>query len=432
MSRDSRRPVSLAAYRKVGIPDLVGLNIPGVFASLGMWRGRRASYNGRATSVRLAQTEQRVRTKIPSSLTMIGLLTLSWSLACGAAGMGDAGGVKSPKKPRAPRNSDGPKSRSWESKQIQDGVSRGAVCNNGEAATYFLREGSGDNADRWIVYLEGGGECSSASECERRRKPLKEPSKSEHPARGVFSDNPSGNPHFHNWNAVFVPYCSSDHWVGDQPASPDNGRHHFRGSRIVRGVLTDLKKTHGLATARQLVLAGGSAGGLGVMHNLDRAAESLPNVQVLGVNDGAYTPVLAFADVSREASERRAGFWNAQPDESCVQELGLVSCLTVTRASLRHIETPLLISKDQSDENALRKHRHRDPGEVRAWGHAVRDELSKRKYAYSSNCGKHVSITSTNFLDRRIQKGGITYTFSDVLAAFVGESEGPTNLVEFE
>ena len=36
---------------------------------------------------------------------------------------------------------------------------------------------------------------------------------------GMFSDNAQDNPYFHCANHVYVPYCTSDSWTGDKPAS---------------------------------------------------------------------------------------------------------------------------------------------------------------------------------------------------------------------
>ena len=55
---------------------------------------------------------------------------------------------------------------------------------------------------------------------------------------------------------VYIPYCSSDGWMGDAAFAG----YEFRGVRIVDAVLDDLISRHGLASsAGRLVFGGGSA-----------------------------------------------------------------------------------------------------------------------------------------------------------------------------
>lgn len=93
---------------------------------------------------------------------------------------------------------------------------------------------------------------------------------------GILSSLPSENPYWFNANHVFVPYCSSDSWSGrrSKPDSKDSFR--FMGSLIVRQVIADLIPLGlGNAQGTELMMAGSSAGGLGVMLNLDKVATFL-------------------------------------------------------------------------------------------------------------------------------------------------------------
>lgn len=88
---------------------------------------------------------------------------------------------------------------------------------------------------------------------------------------GILSPLATENPYWYNANHVFVPYCSSDSWSGrrTKPESRDSFR--FMGSLIVRQVIADLIPLGlGNAQGTDLLMAGSSAGGLGVMLNLDR------------------------------------------------------------------------------------------------------------------------------------------------------------------
>lgn len=65
----------------------------------------------------------------------------------------------------------------------------------------------------------------------------------------------------------FVPYCTSDSWSGTR-ATPE-GMFSFMGAEVLVQIVRDLMPL-GLEGARSLLLAGSSAGGTGVMLNLDR------------------------------------------------------------------------------------------------------------------------------------------------------------------
>lgn len=88
---------------------------------------------------------------------------------------------------------------------------------------------------------------------------------------GILSPLATENPYWYNANHVFVPYCSSDSWSGrrTKPESRDSFR--FMGSLIVRQVIADLIPLGlGNPQGTDLLMAGSSAGGLGVMLNLDK------------------------------------------------------------------------------------------------------------------------------------------------------------------
>jgi hypothetical protein len=107
---------------------------------------------------------------------------------------------------------------------------------------------------------------------------------------GLFATDPTQNP-WANANLIFVKYCSSDSWFGDAAAGPSTFGFAFRGARIVNATITALVAHNGLGASggpERLLFAGCSAGGRGVLSNLDAVAEIAPaNVQVQGLLDAA-------------------------------------------------------------------------------------------------------------------------------------------------
>lgn len=174
-----------------------------------------------------------------------------------------------------------------------------AVCNDGSSASYYFKDN--DNPKLWVVYLAGGGWCYDLPSCtarfdgsdyphhDCRNSSLSKPcfmSNKDFPKTcgktGMFDAKPRHSP-FYMANQVYVPYCSSDGWMGD-------GKFHdweFRGARVARAVIKDLLEK-GLSKGSTLVFGGGSAGGRGAMVLLDEIADSLPGVFVRGFLDSPF------------------------------------------------------------------------------------------------------------------------------------------------
>ncbi|CAJ1439026.1 unnamed protein product [Effrenium voratum] len=163
----------------------------------------------------------------------------------------------------------------------------GPRCNDGSLPGFYIREGS----DVFLVWLEGGGHCGTKEECDQRFAEDYRMSSSKLEAvrelDGIFSDSKL-NPAFAHSTRVFIPYCSSDSWLGDRD-EPVFG-YYFQGRRIISAVMRQLAETFGLNSARLLVFGGCSAGGRGAFYNLDSVCSSLPNASTVcrGLLDAAW------------------------------------------------------------------------------------------------------------------------------------------------
>jgi len=175
---------------------------------------------------------------------------------------------------------------------------KSAVCNDGSPAGYYFRRGG--NSKDWVVFLEGGGYCFNKWTCSKRSLLSKsrkysllsiEGSSKKKFVTGILSTQRKTNPIWWNANHVYIPYCSSDIWIGNRSASR-KGTFSFHGARIVDEVLDDLWQKRGLNEAKNLTLAGSSAGGTGVMLNIDRVARDLKarnaNIHVQGIVDSGW------------------------------------------------------------------------------------------------------------------------------------------------
>ncbi|TRZ00440.1 hypothetical protein DNTS_013418 [Danionella cerebrum] len=168
------------------------------------------------------------------------------------------------------------------------------TCNDGTPAGYYLKESKGSK--RWLIFLEGGWYCFNKETCDSRYETLRRfMSSSKWPqtktGTGILSSLPEENPHWWNANMVFIPYCSSDVWSGATAKTLQND-YAFMGSLIIQEVLEELLP-QGLDKAKVLLLAGSSAGGTGVLLNVDRVSELLESrghtsVQVRGLADSGW------------------------------------------------------------------------------------------------------------------------------------------------
>lgn len=221
---------------------------------------------------------------------------------------------------------------------ISDPYERGALCNDFTPAGYFTRIDPANN--KWIVFLEGGGGCTTPQSCNERfifekvrdrftttvnrRKivnvtgawrayeddPLLVTSRlmtslwrfalmsarQSHlwtiDGRDLLSPNMSDNPDFFSYNHVLIPYCTSDLWLQQstnyqlalQPDfkftfNPTASTHQFtfRGAAVFRSVVSDLIQLANLEKASEVVFAGSSAGGVGVLNHAKWLRERLPS-----------------------------------------------------------------------------------------------------------------------------------------------------------
>lgn len=187
------------------------------------------------------------------------------------------------------------------------------MCNDFSHATYYL-----DNpaiSRKWVIFFEGGGGCSSFSSCNKRwieddgrNQALMSSSKVRFPqsvtGEDILSRDPGKNPQFYNYSHVLVPYCSSDAWLANRTHERFKNHEEFRfnetenadnfafkGRVIFQSVVEDLLAlpNNGLSKAVEIILAGSSSGGVGVLNNLPWVQEQLQsNVKVLVLIDSAW------------------------------------------------------------------------------------------------------------------------------------------------
>jgi len=205
--------------------------------------------------------------------------------------------------------------------------------------------------DKWIIYLEGGGWCygpdadSTITNCLGRAGfattggiikgeedgdgevpdygGIEEDGDGDVPDYGgILSSNSTVNPDFYRWNVAFMHYCDGASFAGSRteaiPATTKDGNPaemFLRGRNVFDGLVSDLQTTQGMDKATEIILSGGSAGGLAVFYNLDHLAEDLVDSSVL---------VTGFPD---------AGFFMDDMDHYVVNFIGADPVWNITQGS---------------------------------------------------------------------------------------------------
>ena len=179
--------------------------------------------------------------------------------------------------------------------------------------SYFVQMG---NPNRVLFFLDGGGACWNAETCigsplfsdSTYTQTVDETPEALENAGGVLDGDNDSNP-YANYTKVFVPYCSGDIHYGSRDTLytlrtgfgdiPWPIRH--RGTDNLLAVMATLRDQGGvdLANAKEVSVAGVSAGGYGATLAFGYVAEDAPEAQLNLISDAAIG--VQTADFYREA-----------------------------------------------------------------------------------------------------------------------------------
>lgn len=253
-----------------------------------------------------------------------------------------------------------------------------AVCNDGSPAVFYFRPGTSSGANRWVIHLEEGGFCGKIpiyfgttylgefNNCPNRQSTTPylvsstlAGTEAYYPfaynyIEGILSKDKDKNPDFYTWNHVEIRYCSSDLWSGDMVRTISNQPFNFKGTKILDAVMNELKNTKNLSNATNIIISGSSAGGIGVINQVDRIKNThLSNKDVVVLSDSGFLfnyPNPSGAPVFSKLFELNHPYFNAQPDSSCVARTN--NPLSCHFGSTNHedIETSKFLIQDQLDD----------------------------------------------------------------------------------
>ncbi|MEZ5502839.1 MAG: pectin acetylesterase-family hydrolase [Halioglobus sp.] len=157
------------------------------------------------------------------------------------------------------------------------GKGDGPLCINGGEYRMATRD---KGSSQLLIYLRGGGSCTSAS-CvlgfPDGEKGI--------PKLGILDPDRPGNP-VASWNSVYVPYCDGGLHVSDSDSDSDGDGQIDRFQRGLRNLSAALDVTVAtFPSPGRILLAGSSAGGFGASFALPLVRKLYPDVPIELIND---------------------------------------------------------------------------------------------------------------------------------------------------
>jgi len=174
---------------------------------------------------------------------------------------------------------------------------------------YLVKSVSG--SDRWTVYFEGGGWCMTESECLVRTEGGNGSSDKLPKTRNCQCYNSEDGSLYQDCNCLYLPYMDGASFSGfaKDPVSVLNetsGEYedlYFRGIKNLDAALI-YALDEGLRDASEVVVSGGSAGGLSTMLHADRVSDFVKRNSALGDDAVVFAaPDVGYVGRASEASD---------------------------------------------------------------------------------------------------------------------------------
>ena len=169
-----------------------------------------------------------------------------------------------------------------------------AICNSGSQASFYQTKNLGEKI---FIYFPGGDVARSEADFIQRKSKLKkslliDSNKKSLSLKGGFKEiNEAG------YSIIYVPYCSSDIFMGNHDHEIRDKMVPFKGKKIVEAIEKQLRSQ--LKNAKEIVLAGTSAGSIAVSANLDLFTKRYKSAKIRTLHDSFWLDVQ-----EREAREK--------------------------------------------------------------------------------------------------------------------------------
>ena len=289
----------------------------------------------------------------------------------------------------------------------------GTKCMDGSQAGYYIREGKTDGL--YVIFLNGGGACTSQEACDRRNNTrLGGSSKWAMTAKSrhfLQNTNCLVNPTFCDATHVEVPYCSGDTHRGNREDKANEWGYFFRGHANFQQIIKHLNISNTNQT--KIALTGMSAGAIGVLYNIDWLSQyfqhaalvkgipvagwyfpaALPNDLPNYFAPSNYTSLAKgdkgnpMYDVVVNQKREPMNHWNMTVPSNCTNNHPWWACSSIHTAH-PYITSPLFHIHTQYDSNQIYVHGsvpanpftraevHRVDRYIEMWGNASRKSMT--------------------------------------------------------
>ena len=159
-----------------------------------------------------------------------------------------------------------------------DNLTSGAMCLDGSNYKFWFKRGNGSGINKWMFNWQGAGFCGTdginiLDSCLDRSTGIFGSSSSygengstttSTEVWGFFSSIQDFNPVFYNWNKIFIISCDGANHQGSlkDPIVYNGTNLWFRGFNNTMGAIEYIRTHYNLFEAEEIMLSGGSSGGL--------------------------------------------------------------------------------------------------------------------------------------------------------------------------
>lgn len=235
-----------------------------------------------------------------------------------------------------------------------------------------------DNSKKWVLYLEGGGECDTQELCQSKLNTALGSSNyfanSSSPSGWYFgSTDCTNNPTICTYNHVDIPYCTQDLHSGQRSEAYEaTWGLYFSGYLLLVDILNQLDAKYNLNEASEIILQGVSAGGLGSWMNVDFIQSRYPNAKVTLVSicgfyfyatfyEGTnHTDATGMADFREQGVENMYQLYSSFVDQSCKEAFEASgknpSACMLANNSYPYVDVSSYIIQSQTDSVVLTGH----------------------------------------------------------------------------
>ena len=161
-------------------------------------------------------------------------------------------------------------------------------CLDGSQAAVYIRKGIQPN--KYTIFYEGGGWCSSEESCLNRIQQLPDLSSSSNYSQFIkastlpstINPNRDINPISYDWTLILAKYCDGFSFAGNNATT-----FPYRDGNTINTAIMDLIP---IEATTDLIITGCSAGGLAVFMHCDTWVNQYPSANVHCLPDSGYFP----------------------------------------------------------------------------------------------------------------------------------------------